>query len=125
MKGNMEERAGLLARYMVENEATVRAAAGQFGVSKSTVHKDVSQRLRRQNPGLYREVRKVLARNKAERHLRGGQATREKYARARAAWDKRRKNGELGVFYEKNGFALLKFNRVTDFPCAIRRDAVQ
>ena len=91
MKGNMEERAVLLARYMVENEATVRAAAGQFGVSKSTVHKDVSQRLRRQ----YREVRKVLARNKAERHLRGGQATREKYARARAAWDKRRKNGEL------------------------------
>ena len=78
MKGNMEERAVLLARYMVENEATVRAAAGQFGVSKSTVHKDVSQRLRRQNPGLYREVRKVLACNKAERHLRGGQATREK-----------------------------------------------
>lgn len=72
MKGNMEERAVLLARYIVENEATVRAAAGQFGVSKSTVHKDVSQRLRRQNPGLYREVRKVLARNKAERHLRGG-----------------------------------------------------
>ena len=95
MKGNMEERAVLLARYMVENEATVRAAAGQFGVSKSTVHKDVSQRLRRQNPGLYREVRKVLARHKAERHLRGGQATREKYARALAAWDKRRKNGEL------------------------------
>lgn len=95
MKGNMEERAVLLARYIVENEATVRSAAGQFGVSKSTVHKDVSQRLRRQNPGLYREVRKVLARNKAERHLRGGQATREKYARARAAWDKRRKNGEL------------------------------
>ena len=95
MKDYIEERAVLLARYMVENEATVRAAAGQFGVSKSTVHKDVSQRLRRQNPGLYREVRKVLARNKAERHLRGGQATREKYARARAAWDKRRKNGEL------------------------------
>ena len=71
MKGNMEELAVLLARYIVENEATVRAAAGQFGVSKSTVHKDVSQRLRRQNPGLYREVRKVLARNKAERHLRG------------------------------------------------------
>ena len=67
MKGNMEERAVLLARYIVENEATVRAAAGQFGVSKSTVHKDVSQRLRRQNPGLYREVRKGLARNKAGR----------------------------------------------------------
>ena len=93
MKGNMEERAVLLARYIVENEATVRAAAGQFGVSKSTVHKDVSQRLRRQNPGLYREVRKVLARNKAERHLRGGQATREKYARA--AWNKRREQGGL------------------------------
>ena len=92
----MEERAVLLARYMVENEATtVRAAAGQFGVSKSTVHKDVSQRLRRQNPGLYREVRKVLARNKAERHLRGGQATREKYARARAALGQTPENGEV------------------------------
>ena len=95
MKDYIEERVLELARYIIDTGATVRSTAAKFRISKSTVHKDVSQRLRRQNPGLYREVRKVLARNKAERHLRGGQATREKYARARAAWDKRRKNGEL------------------------------
>lgn len=83
MKGNMEERAARLAQYIIEQEATVRAAARQFGVSKSTVHKDVSQRLKRQDPALYRQVCQVLARNKAERHLRGGEATREKYARGR------------------------------------------
>ena len=75
----MEERAVLLARYMVENEATVRAAAGQFGVSKSTVHKDITERLREINPGLAAEVKEVLENNKAERHIRGGLATREKY----------------------------------------------
>ena len=79
MKGNMEERAARLAQYIIEQEATVRAAARQFGVSKSTVHKDVSQRLKRQDPALYRQVCQVLARNKAERHLRGGEATRRKY----------------------------------------------
>ena len=95
MKDYIEERVLELARYIIDTGATVRSTAAKFRISKSTVHKDVSQRLRRQNPGLYREVRKVLARNKAERHLRGGQAPREKYARARAAWDKRRKNVEL------------------------------
>ena len=79
MKGNMEERACALAAYIIENRATVRAAAKKFGVSKSTVHKDVAVRLRSISPALYGQVRAVLARNKAERHLRGGAATRRKY----------------------------------------------
>ena len=76
MKGIVEERAVELAEYIVENRATVRAAAKEFGVSKSTVHMDVAQRLRRLNPQLYTEVLEV---NKAQRHIRGGLATREKY----------------------------------------------
>lgn len=68
-----------LGEYIVANNATVRAAAGKFHISKSTVHKDVSDRLRRVNPQLYGEVRKVLDINKAQRHIRGGVATREKY----------------------------------------------
>ncbi len=68
-----------IAQYIIESEATVRQAAKKFGVSKSTVHKDVSDRLQYINPNLAREVRKVLDINKAERHLRGGQATKEKY----------------------------------------------
>ena len=79
MKGNMEERAVLLARYIVENEATVRAAAGQFGVSKSTVHKDLTERLLYANRALYNEVKELLEFNKAQRHIRGGIATRKKY----------------------------------------------
>ena len=79
MKSDIEERACELAVYIVENKATVRAAAQRFGVSKSTVHTDVSQRLRKLNPGLYHEVRAVLDVNKAQRHIRGGIATREKY----------------------------------------------
>jgi len=79
MKGDPERRAVLLGEYIVQHGATVRAAAAAFGISKSTVHKDVSVRLRALNPGLFRQVRAVLARNKAERHLRGGAATREKY----------------------------------------------
>ena len=81
MKGNMEERAERLALYIIENRTTVRAAAAKFGISKSTVHKDVSVRLRRVCPSLFGQVQAVLARNKAERHLRGGAATREKYRR--------------------------------------------
>ena len=77
----MEERACQLALYLIENRATVRAAAGKFGVSKSTVHKDVSTRLRTVDPALFARVQAVLARNKAERHLRGGAATRRKYRR--------------------------------------------
>ncbi len=81
MKGIVEERAVELGEYIVENKATVRSAAKEFGVSKSTVHMDVSQRLRRLNPQLYTEVREVLEVNKAQRHIRGGLATREKYKR--------------------------------------------
>ncbi len=79
MKGNPEERAVALGQYVVETGATVRSAAQKFGVSKSTVHKDLTQRLQRQNRALYRSVRRVLQQNKEERHLRGGEATRQKY----------------------------------------------
>jgi putative DeoR family transcriptional regulator (stage III sporulation protein D) len=76
----IEERVLEIGNYILENKATVRHAAKKFGVSKSTVHKDVSERLVGLNPELAREVRKVLEVNKAERHIRGGLATREKYA---------------------------------------------
>ena len=75
----MEERAGQLALYLIENRATVRAAAGKFGVSKSTVHKDLSERLPAYNRALYLQVKEVLEENKAQRHIRGGLATRRKY----------------------------------------------
>ncbi len=81
MKGLVEERAVELAEYIVKNRSTVRAAAKKFGVSKSTVHMDITQRLRRLNPTLYHEVREVLDINKAERHIRGGMATKEKYSK--------------------------------------------
>ena len=79
MKGLPEERAVTLALYIVEHNATVRQAAKQFGISKSTVHKDVTCRLSHINRSLYRQAQAVLAQNKSERHLRGGAATREKY----------------------------------------------
>ncbi len=79
MRIYIEERAMEIARYIIESEVTVRQAAKKFGVSKSTVHKDVSDRLQYINPTLAKEVRKVLDVNKAERHIRGGQATKEKY----------------------------------------------
>jgi len=79
VKGVVEERAAMLGEYIIENKATVRTAAKKFGVSKSTVHKDVSQRLKVLNPALYREVRQVLDLNKSERHIRGGMATKNKY----------------------------------------------
>ena len=79
MKGNPEERAVALGQYVVETGATVRFAAQQFGISKSTVHKDLTQRLKRQNRALYNGVRRVLQQNKEDRHLRGGAATRQKY----------------------------------------------
>ena len=75
----MEARACELALYIIEHNATVRAAAGHFGISKSTVHKDLSQRLPGFNRPLFLQVKTVLDRNKAERHIRGGIATREKY----------------------------------------------
>ena len=79
LKGNIEERACRLALYIIENKATVRAAAQRFGVSKSTVHKDLSERLPAFNRPLYRQVKEILDANKAERHIRGGIATRRKY----------------------------------------------
>jgi len=79
LKNAVRERAVELGVYIVENEATVRAAAKEFGVSKSTVHMDVSRRLERLDPALYTQVRRVLDINKAQRHIRGGIATREKY----------------------------------------------
>ncbi len=79
MKGNIEERACGLARYIIENRATVRAAAARFGISKSTVHKDLSERLPAFNRPLYEQVKAVLDENKAQRHIRGGIATRRKY----------------------------------------------
>lgn len=79
MKGIVEERAVELGNYILENKTTVRKAAKKFGVSKSTVHKDVSERLRHVNPQLYCQVRKILEINKAQRHIRGGLATRRKY----------------------------------------------
>ena len=79
MKGNMEERACQLALYMIEHKATVRGAAKKFGISKSTVHKDIQDRLPTFNRPLYLQVKAVLEENKAERHIRGGMATRKKY----------------------------------------------
>ncbi len=79
MREDIERRACDLAVYIIENQSTVRAAAKQFGISKSTVHKDISDRLRECNRPLYLQVKEVLERNKAERHLRGGIATRKKY----------------------------------------------
>ena len=81
MKADPEQRAVQLGEYIAAHNATVRAAAAAFGCSKSTVHKDVAVRLRNISPALYGQVRAVLARNKAERHLRGGAATRRRYRR--------------------------------------------
>ena len=79
MKEYIEERAIEIANYIIEEKATVRQTAKKFGISKSTVHKDVTERLILINPSLAREARKVLDMNKSERHIRGGLATREKY----------------------------------------------
>ena len=79
MKQSPHERAVALALYITEKRATVRAAASAFGVSKSTVHKDITKSLRRLDPDLYDAARKVLEQNKEERHIRGGEATRRKY----------------------------------------------
>ncbi len=79
MKPYIEERAIEAAKYIIHSNATVRETAKKFGISKSTVHKDVTERLEKINPKLANEARKVLELNKAERHLRGGLATKEKY----------------------------------------------
>ena len=79
MRENIEDRACHLAQYIIENKATVRMAAKQFGISKSTVHKDLSERLPAFNHSLYVQAKRILDENKAERHIRGGIATRKKY----------------------------------------------
>ena len=79
MKQSVDDRAAMLGEYIVQNKATVRRAAKQFGVSKSTVHKDLTERLPQIDHHLAGEVREVLEINKQERHIRGGQATKEKY----------------------------------------------
>ncbi len=78
---DIEDRAKLFANYIIENKATVRATAQAFDISKSTVHKDVAERLRKFNPSLAEEAKKVLDLNKSERHLRGGMATKMKYTK--------------------------------------------
>lgn len=84
MADTIDERACELAVYIIENNATVRCAAKHFGISKSTVHKDLSQRLPRCNKNLFKQVRTILDTNKAERHIRGGMATKEKYRKHRS-----------------------------------------
>ena len=79
LKDYIEERAVEVAEFIIENNATVRQAAKKFGISKSTIHKDCTDRLRQLNPALAKEVRNVLEVNKQERHIRGGMATKEKY----------------------------------------------
>ncbi len=85
MREQPEDRAVLLGSYIVRQKATVRAAAEWFGVSKSTVHKDVTERLECIQPDLYKQVKEVLERNKQERHIRGGLATKRKYAQRKQA----------------------------------------
>ena len=84
MKDYIEERAVEVAYYIIETKATVRQAAKKFGISKSTVHKDVTERLLRINPSLAAKARKILDVNKSERHIRGGMATKEKYSHLHA-----------------------------------------
>jgi putative DeoR family transcriptional regulator (stage III sporulation protein D) len=86
----LKERCEHLADYIVESSDTVRGAAMRFGISKSTVHKDITEKLERVNPAMFREVQAILYKNKAERHLRGGEATKMKYQTIRDAKSKHR-----------------------------------
>ena len=104
--GTLEKRTVILGEYIVEHGSTVRDAAKSFGISKSTVHKDVSQRLRRINPQLYGEVKRVLEHNKAQRHIRGGLATKEKYLR-KAKWKRTDSVRNRSVPFV--GYAFLNF----------------
>ena len=83
MFGHEKERCEVLAEYLIQNHTTVRAAAQNFGISTSTVHKDVTSKLRDVNRFLYEEVKSVLNVNKSERHIRGGEATRQKYLKSK------------------------------------------
>lgn len=91
MKGNVEVRAIELGNYIANTNATVRLTAKKYNISKSTVHKDVSERLKTINPSLYKKVRKVLDTNKEERHIRGGIATKEKYLKSQTANEENQK----------------------------------
>ena len=106
MKGNIEERACQLALYIIENKTTVRGAARKFGISKSTVHKDLTERLPELNKERYELVKVILENNKAERHLRGGEATRQKYAYQAKLWPKNEKKrnfeGNISCIRKKN-----------------------
>lgn len=81
MRDEVQDRAVVLGEYILDTGATVRATAKVFKISKSTVHKDVTERLKTDSPSLYLEVKRVLDKNKSERHLRGGLATKQKYAK--------------------------------------------
>jgi len=94
-KLSIEDRATLLAHYIIETKDTVRSTAKKFGVSKSTVHKDVSDRLLKINPVLAKQVREILDENKAERHLRGGMATKLKYLKEKEGWQFRIGDGSF------------------------------
>ena len=83
IRSHIKERCEILAEYLIEKGATVRGAAQHYGISKSTVHKDLSQKLKYINPRLYESAKKVLEINKSERHLRGGEATKRKYQKER------------------------------------------
>ncbi len=85
MKDYIDKRVTCLANYIIENNATVRSCAKGFGISKSTVHKDVTVRLEKSNKALFEKVREVLETNKTQRHIRGGNATRQKYERIKQA----------------------------------------
>lgn len=92
LKGVVEERAVMLGQYIVENQSTVRATAKKFNISKSTVHKDLSERLQHINQNLYTEAKKVLEKNKKERHIRGGLATKNKYEQKKMIRQKQKKS---------------------------------
>ena len=85
-----KDRCILVAEYVIENGSTVRSAAKHFGISKSTIHKDLTGKLKYISPGLYSDVKKVLNLNKSERHVRGGEATRKKYLRKKAEFAEKR-----------------------------------
>ena len=91
VKEQPTQRAVMLGQYIIENRATVRSAAKKFGISKSTVHKDVSERLKKENPMLYKDVKNILEINKQERHIRGGLATKRKYSELA---ERRKKQGQ-------------------------------
>ncbi len=96
MKSHIEERAIIVAKYILEKNTTVRQTAKTFGVSKSTIHKDVTERLEEINPSLAQEVKKVLEKNKSERHIRGGLATKKKYQKESSKNNLKDKQKDVG-----------------------------